>query len=51
MTGHYVIINIKRCIGLKWPMTQIANSHLDQSQMANSGLLRPVMSPVLKSPP
>ena len=40
-----------RYIGRKWPMTQMANSHLGQSQMANSGLLRPVMSPSLKNPP
>ena len=38
------------CIGPYWPMTQVANGHLGQSQMANSGLLRPVMSSGLKSP-
>ena len=31
--------------------TQMADGHLGQSQMANGGLLRPVMSPGLKSQP
>ena len=31
------------------PRTQMADGHLGQSQMANSGLLRPVMSPCCKS--
>ena len=31
--------------------TQMADSHLGQSQMANGGLLRPLMSPGLKIPP
>ena len=38
-------------IGLKWPMTQMVDRHIGQSQMANGGLLGPVMSPGLKSPP
>ena len=33
--------DLRRCIGPKWPTTE----------MANGGLLRPVMSPGLKSPP
>ena len=34
---------------LDW--TQMADGYLRWSQMANDGLLRPVMSPGLKSPP
>ena len=43
-----------RYIGLKWPTaikawTKTADSHLGWSQMANSGLLRPVMPPGFQS--
>ena len=40
-----------RCIGIKWPMTQMAEGHLGQSQIANDGQLRPVMPPGLKHLP
>ena len=34
---------VTHCIGPKWPMTQMADDHCGQSQMANDRLLRPMM--------
>ena len=43
------LIRNELIITLHW--TQMADGHSGGSQMANDGLLRPVMSPGLKSPP
>ena len=42
---------ILRCIGLKWPMTQVADGHLGWPKWPMVDFDGPVMSPGLKSPP
>ena len=52
MTRHSLIRTCEKQQMLHW--TKVADDssdHLDWSQMANGELLRPVMSPSLKSPP